>query len=1106
MNGTLVNSTTLVVPPGASSQAELSWTPTRPGVYELRVEVRDGSGVLVKVETYVVEVRPPPRPDLSLLNLTVSGPVVPGEPVEVEVTVVNLGDAASPPTEILVVEFPTDRVIFSGEVVPLQPGEEVVIPFEYPVPVEPGNYSLVVILDPENAVEEADEENTFEFGVSVPPAPGPPPTTEISPTETPTSPPTEAPTSPAPTETEAPTQPPTTPAESEYPVTPPVEEGGIPTAALIALSAGVGAALTYLFWKYFYHPEVPPAGACCLEWNVSEGDLLLKTVRPVLCSVSRMRGGRREEITLTALFVEEGGYLPLVAKVVNVDWINARALRVRCGGKGSVVAAEASIPVPENVRYRWEIVRGPGHLLSPTMPTSSQSLTAEGPAALYVAPAAILERKDAELKERLRARCAVIRLTVDDPEGQLKGLDSRSVEKYFVVVVVGSGIASSLIFPKGKKMTSHHADYSEVSDPISPPAYFSPSQREVPSAKEREFWEEKVKALRKRLETKSGDLKTLEKIIQERRAELMRARAELRRLEKRIREEGESPELVRKQRAMREEIKRLREDLFSAQDTALDLEREVNELKSELASSERMVQYYSERVAEERACRLSFKWENFSPIEGRILRPSSIDIESPWPEELFEAQTPDWVAYPREPVIFMASAEDVDLLKLRVEGDGGGRSADILVKDWVRFEWSAEWADGRGHESDPGKFLITKEGESVIFLAPKEEGVVEISCKMYDSKMQYPDGAAEHKVKLRVRGPGPYECVDSMLRELERCVTRPEEGGPSSSGDWKPTERLGDLERFLLNDLGSSMYCFRSSLEGCEEELFARWLSDLLWNIGNLILAFTGVGAALGEAIEVLGSVEKMGRFALKARDAFSIMSSAAGVFSAATPFLPEMRPDLASAEKRLGREAARSYLDWLEFLKEGEKFEKSKSEPPHWVRGVGQIPGPGIYHLLRKSSAALTGCKMAARQIWDSYARSVGETARLASEALEKDDPRCFQLQPFANHLALLIRLICPPEEKLRELEAIIQRAKESNEELASTLALLERTVSDSLSGCLSWGLWGGGQPSATPEGRPPLVPLLRRMYRNTLIELQSYKTGLEYEYGWMKGAWGVD
>ncbi|MDK2464040.1 MAG: hypothetical protein QI223_04625, partial [Candidatus Korarchaeota archaeon] len=569
---------------------------------------------------------------------------------------------------------------------------------------------------------------------------------------------------------------------------------------------------------------------------------------------------------------------------------------------------------------------------------------------------------------------------------------------------------------------------------------------------------------------------------------------------------GERPELVKRLEAAREEIRRLRADLSSDQDTARDREKEVRELRAELASSERMVQDYSERAAEERACRLSFKWENFSPIEGRILRPSSVFLEAPWPEELFDGQPQGWVAYPREPVIFMASAEDVDLLKLRVEGDGGGRSADILVKDWVRFEWSAKWADSRRHESDPGKFLVTKEGESVVFLAPKEEGVVEISCRMYDSGMQYRDGAAVHKVKLRVRGPGPYEYVDSILGELERCVTRPEESGPSSSSDWKPTERLGDLERLLLNDLGSSMYCFRNSLRGCRRELLARWLSDLLWNIGNLILAVTGLGAALGEAIGILGSVERMGMFALKARDTFSLMSAAAGVFSAATPLLPPIRPDLASEAAKLGREAASSYLGWLDLLKRSEVFEKSKSEHPHWERASGQIPGPSVFLLLRNSFAALTGCKRAAREIWDSYARSVGGTARLAAEALDEEDPCCFQLQAFSNHLALLVRLVCPPEEKLRELEGIIEEAKDSREELASTLALLERTVSDSLSGCRSWGLWGDGQPSPTPEGRPPVIPLLMRTYQSTLIELQSYRASLEYQYEGEKELWGVD
>ncbi len=245
VNGSPVDSTNLIVPGGSTREAELSWTPTSPGTYELKVVVQDESGAEVKVETYRVEVVPPPRPDLSLLNLTLSGPLEPGGSVEVRATVANLGDAESPPTEMLVVEFPTDRVIYSEEVGPLRPGEEAVISFEYTAPAEPGDYSLVVILDPENAVEESDEENTFEFGISVPPAPAPSPT-EVPPTEspTPTPPPSETG---APTETPTSSTPPPSSPTQAPPTTPPTERGleryayavGLLTAVALLLYGGM---------------------------------------------------------------------------------------------------------------------------------------------------------------------------------------------------------------------------------------------------------------------------------------------------------------------------------------------------------------------------------------------------------------------------------------------------------------------------------------------------------------------------------------------------------------------------------------------------------------------------------------------------------------------------------------------------------------------------------------------------------------------------------------------------------------------------------------------------------------------------------------------------
>ena len=1129
-NGEQVNSTALVVDPGASSQVEISWTPSEPGSYELRVEVRQ-DGTLVKVQTYLVEVVAPPKPDLSVLNLTVYGVPEPGGSVEVAVTVVNIGDAESPPTEIVVTEFPTGRVVYFGEIGPIPPGGEQVLSFGYTVPEEAGNYTLVVDLDPNNEVEEKDEANRFEFGISVPPP------TEVPPTESPSPPP--------PTETEAPTQPPTSPTappETEYAPPPPVEEGGIPTAVLVAGAAIAGAIASYLFWRFFYPPvgEEEVAGrCCCLDWNVRPEGTILRTVKPVSRDMRAMEGKYKGVVVgVTALFAPIGGYLPLVAKGVNVDWIDARGILKGCDGGSGRTTSTLSIPVPENLAFKWEIVSGPGYLLSTPPHSHPHSSVAEGPAAIYVAPPLVEEDPNEHPRKRIARREVLVRLTVDDPEGQLKGLDSPIEERYFRIILVGQGL--ELLDPlRGRPLRESEldgwADYSEVRDAISLEEFEwirsgwtpEPSSEELKGIKaqlekvrtRRRAEEETLKynmgilqgkqralegAARELGEIES-ELDDVERQLKNRREAWRRAREEARRrieskympqIEqlrqqrrdlwkshfeevRRAREEGKSDEYIldlnrrvgersseigreiaRLQQEMwreineamkeiglpsqpgtgleehlrylerrreelrkaleakRAEIEPLRRDVEDLERALDDLRKKIEKLRSEEERWRSALQPAIERAEAERECRPMFKWEDAKPIEGEILAPIRLydsdasDSESPTPEK----SKVD--VRPREILILRARAEDVDRLRLWIKD---GQTVEIEAKDWVRYEWSSRWADGREHGVEPGRFLVTREGETVIFLAPEEEGEIEVTCRMYDSGIQHPDGELRRSMTLSVRGSDPLKSIRVWLDELERVVYRPSDEEWQSDYERKPSERLGDLEKYILIDVRTTKYCLKSVVNECEYNLEVLWWSDLLWNIGNALLAVASIGSAISTTLNAIKGVSEIP----KVRDViFNWISTAAGAASTATAFV-SYRWDLSTLEGKVSREAASAYGKWL----------KSLDEKANLRGVVGPTEGalvvsyePRIRSLEREVYENVRVAKETAQSVWNNYVDVTLKITKRMNDSLKKAsdvEASCILVHHFVQNLVFLLSLIRPPEEILQDIRDLVRRVE---------------------------------------------------------------------------------
>ncbi|MFC2108711.1 CARDB domain-containing protein [Candidatus Bipolaricaulota bacterium] len=112
------------------------------------------------VRAYVYE--PPTLPDLSILPKTIwEANGLPYLALRLWLKV----DGEQPIREPLVVDFLLDgERVHQEYAAPPAPGEEIMFPVE--IPAEAGLHEMTIVLDPRNAVEEADEENntlTFEF-------------------------------------------------------------------------------------------------------------------------------------------------------------------------------------------------------------------------------------------------------------------------------------------------------------------------------------------------------------------------------------------------------------------------------------------------------------------------------------------------------------------------------------------------------------------------------------------------------------------------------------------------------------------------------------------------------------------------------------------------------------------------------------------------------------------------------------------------------------------------------------------------------------------------------------------------------------------------------
>ncbi len=1080
-----------------------------------------------------------------------------------------------------------------------------------------GEFEIYVYADYSNEIAENNEENNIcsvKVVASLP---------EAYPTS-PTPPPTETPA--PPTETGVPSTPtsPTAPPEIE---TPTVEERGIPTSVLVVGAVVAGAVASYLAWRIFYSAGVKEVlmRCCCLDWNVRSEGTILRTVKPVSRDI-RVRDGEHKGkiVHVIALFAPVGGYLPLVTKGVNVDWINARGILRSCdSGSGSKevsgyshsgrVAGSVSIPIPENLSFKWEIISGPGYLLSTPPLSHTHSSVAEGPAAIYVAPPFVEEDPNQHPADRVKGREVLIKLTVDDPEGQLEGLDSPVEERYFRIILVGQGLE---LLDKGVPLRENDlekwVDYSEVKDAISLEEFdwIRPSRTPEPSSEEIKDIKAQLEKVQRRRKAEEETLRYNSEILSEKRRKLDKALSELNKMKSELedverqienpaeaarrarkearekieekymsqieqrrqkkrdlweshveevskaREKGKSDEYIldlnkryaesaskldkeiaKLLQEMWREIERARKEIgyptihppgpgpgFERYRRSLerrreelrkkipDKEREVKDLRDEVEELERALKGLRKKIddlkseetrlreglrsAEARAeaekeCRPMYEWEEFRPIDGKILAPLKLyDWEPILGSESPAVEQSSVEVRPREILILKARAEDVDRLRIWIKD---GQKIEVEVKDWLRYEWSSRWTDDRRHSADPGMFLVTREGETVIFLAPEEEGEIEITCKVRDSGIQGRDPELSIRRVLKVVGKDPFAKVEEGIGVIEKAITRPKERGeeiklPAKKlGDleeWEeikkrreeeleekvklPAKKLGDLEEWILTSyiqLNLAQMTGRL-LKECIHNLKVRWWADLLWYMGNVLLAVAGapVGGAAG-LIEWIG-------WAI----GYGITGGLIGYEGTAQLL---SRLDLAKSSM---------YEEWVEDLK--------PTMPSYVAKIRGTMSASGLEFLLYRTGASIALQEGCSKLLFETFANQALAFWRAYSkkyDSIPDEAKACYLLNCLKSEIMLALGFVRPSKEDLEDFKKRLSSTLEGVEDERQFFGLLSalftpiRYLTGSEEGFERVSLTLENIVDALTSNKEAAVSETIRMFRNVISTLRK-------------------
>ncbi|MGH9362375.1 MAG: hypothetical protein ACRD2T_10705, partial [Thermoanaerobaculia bacterium] len=170
-------------------------------------------------------------------------------------------------------------------------------------------------------------------------------------------------------------------------------------------------------WPSTPPPELPP-------WTEFECDCCCYMVLVLSASqleVASPAGGGGAKVPL-------GGALPLAVNGLDLDGLRIDCQKEVCGEEREecpVCESSKFLPLPGTLRYRWEVTSGEGGLRSKPPYPHPHSATAEGPAAVYVAPEVMPQN-----------RTVKIRLTVDDSPEYLADIDDEPEMRNFTIEIV----------------------------------------------------------------------------------------------------------------------------------------------------------------------------------------------------------------------------------------------------------------------------------------------------------------------------------------------------------------------------------------------------------------------------------------------------------------------------------------------------------------------------------------------------------------------------------------------------------------------------------------------------------------------------------------------
>lgn len=146
-------------------------------------------------------------------------------------------------------------------------------------------------------------------------------------------------------------------------------------------------------------------------------------------------------------------------------------------------------------------------------------------------------------------------------------------------------------------------------------------------------------------------------------------------------------------------------------------------------------------------CALEAKWDVYSSIEG---------LES---EKGIVFPGLDVSVRACQPIVLEASCVDTDKLVLKCKGCK--KELELLFNDRLFYWWESSYIGDiklpKFCAESAGKFLMTNEGRTVVFLTPPFPCKIKVKCRVRDSGIQANDGEVVYSAEINVNKPSVAE-------------------------------------------------------------------------------------------------------------------------------------------------------------------------------------------------------------------------------------------------------------------------------------------------------------------------------------------------------------